>query len=149
MKKSRQDAIGAIIAEKAVGTQEELLEELNSRGYHTTQATISRDIREMRLVKTQDAGGEYRYAVQAQAEGQDSRFLDVFVSSVLSVDQALNQIVIKCSSGMASGACAALDSMEFPSVVGTLAGDDTIFVLTRSEAAAGQLVAELSRILGS
>ena len=120
MKKRRQAKILEIISSDDVETQEELQEKLLSHGYEVTQATISRDIKELRLVKDLSSKGRYVYST-----GKKN------VENI-----ALNTVVIKCFSGMANAACAAIDSMTIDSVLGTIAGDDTIFVLCRTEDAA-------------
>ncbi|MBQ2390629.1 MAG: arginine repressor [Clostridia bacterium] len=144
MKKQRHEAILKIINEKTVATQEELQNELRKAGFDTTQATVSRDIRELRLVKAADRTGKHRYSISAHSEKTSPKYEDIFASSVLSVTAAMNDIVIKCYAGMANAACAALDSMNFESIVGTLAGDDTIFVITSSEQSAKELASMLS-----
>ena len=133
MKSSRHSKILEIISEQPIETQDELLSRLKTEGYRVTQATISRDIKDLRLVKTLGGDGKYRYA-EAQAGSSDirSNFDQLFVSSVVSMDIAQNIVVIKTLSGMANAVCAALDSTGNSSIVGTIAGDDTIFVACRS-----------------
>ena len=113
-----------------------------------TQATVSRDIKELRLVKSLDVNGAYRYMNPHVETGENGvNYTDIFRNAVHSIDYASNDVVIKCHTGMAQAACAALDSMQWSMVVGTLAGDDTIFVITRSEQQAQVLVQELLRIM--
>ena len=132
MKKRRQAKILEIISSDDVETQEELQEKLFSHGYEVTQATISRDIKELRLVKDLSSKGRYVYSTgKKNVENITHRAGGIFNESVISIDFALNTVVIKCFSGMANAACAAIDS-----VLGTIAGDDTIFVLCRTEDAA-------------
>ena len=132
MKKRRQAKILEIISSDDVETQEELQEKLLSHGYEVTQATISRDIKELRLVKDLSSKGRYVYSTgKKNVENITHRAGGIFNESVISIDFALNTVVIKCFSGMANAACAAIDS-----VLGTIAGDDTIFVLCRTEDAA-------------
>lgn len=149
MKKRRQAKILDIIKNFNIETQEELQERLRESGFEVTQATISRDIKELRLVKELSDNGRYIYSsgkkstndsVSARAEG-------IFVDSVISVDYALNTVCIKCFSGMAGAACAAIDSMHWSDVLGTIAGDDTIFVLCRSENAARNFTLNLEKSL--
>lgn len=142
MKKTRQSKILEIIQKYDVNTQEGLLEHLKSEGIDATQATISRDIREMRLVKAQSDGG-YKYAAPDSAL-QKNTFQDIIINSVISVDSAMNVVVLKCHTGMAQAACAAFDSFGFPDVLGTIAGDDTIFALAKTENAALNLCKLLS-----
>jgi transcriptional regulator of arginine metabolism len=135
MKNRRHEAILEIINEQPVATQELLIQLLAQRGIKTTQATLSRDIQQLSLVKQRDERGVYRYSVPAAAVAERS----LFEEAVISVDYAMNTIVLKCRAGMAQGTCAAIDSVEHQGVVGTIAGDDTIFILVRSEADAKKL----------
>ena len=135
MKDRRHDVILEIISEKPVSTQEMLIELLAERGIKTAQATLSRDIQELSLVKQHDADGVVRYTLPAEAVNEKN----IFEESVLSVDYAMNTIVVKCRAGMAQGTCAAIDSAAHHDIVGTIAGDDTIFILVRSEADARRL----------
>lgn len=135
MKNRRHDLIMEIINEQPVGTQEVLMKLLAERGVVTTQATLSRDIQQLSLVKQRDADGVYRYAMPATALTEKS----LFAEAVISVDYAMNTIVLKCRAGMAQGTCAAIDSVNHEGIVGTIAGDDTIFILVRSEADAKKL----------
>lgn len=135
MKNQRHKAILEIINEQPVATQETLMMLLAERGIHTAQATLSRDIQQLSLVKQRDENGVYRYALPPTAVAEKS----LFEEAVLSVDYAMNTIVLKCRTGMAQGTCAAIDSVNHEGVVGTIAGDDTIFILVRSEADARKL----------
>jgi transcriptional regulator of arginine metabolism len=138
-----------LIGEHEINTQEELLRRLNESGFKVTQATVSRDIKELRLVKVQANGGGYRYATNIAKENAEMsfKFRAVFSESVNNVDSAENIVVIKCYVGMANAACAALDSMEWKGVVGTLAGDDTIFCVMRDKPGALELVKHLNRLV--
>lgn len=135
MKNRRHEAILEIISETPVATQELLIKLLGERGIRATQATLSRDIQQLSLVKTRDENGIYRYMLPAATAAEKS----IFAESVLSVDYALNTIVLKCRPGMAQGTCVAIDSVNHQGVVGTIAGDDTIFILARTEADAKKL----------
>lgn len=135
MKNRRHDAILDIIAEQPVSTQEELINILAEKGIKTTQATLSRDIQELSLVKKRDERGRFRYSLPPTALAEKS----IFEEAVISVDYAMNTIVLKCRAGMAQGTCVAIDSVEHQGIVGTIAGDDTIFILVRSEADAKKL----------
>ncbi|MEG0894241.1 MAG: hypothetical protein RSE93_00885 [Oscillospiraceae bacterium] len=129
MKSKRQDAILQIIEKKDTYNQESLLAELENLGYKTTQATISRDIKILGIVKS--STGKY---IRGISLSDTDKFKTVFRQAVISVDYALNIVSIKCHSGMANAACAALDMMEKEiEVVGTIAGDDTIFILFRTQ----------------
>lgn len=141
MKKKRQKLILQLIAASAIGTQEELLARLRDSGLDVTQATISRDIKELRIVKLMDENGQYRYAVNDKPEQEhlESKFRSIFLHSVRSVDCAGNTLVLRCYQGMAQAACAAFDSMHWEGLVGSLAGDDTIFALFRTPQQASQI----------
>ena len=133
MKKSRQDAILKIVRENVVAPQDDLISLLQSAGFNVTQATISRDIKELGLAKAVDGSGIQRYIVHTVKKVKSASHDYIFSSSVISVATAVNDIVIKCYPGMANAACAILDSMEFSEILGTLAGDDTILVIAKSE----------------
>ncbi len=147
MKSSRHSKILEIINEYPIETQDELLSRLKTEGYKVTQATISRDIKDLRLVKTLGSDGKYRYT-EAQASSSEirSNFDQLFLSSVVSMDLAQNIVVIKTLSGMANAVCAALDSTGNNAIVGTIAGDDTIFVACRTDDHARSLVSTLKQL---
>ncbi|NLV86193.1 MAG: arginine repressor [Clostridiales bacterium] len=130
MKTSRQNKILEIIGSKDVETQNQLIELLAEHGVKSTQATLSRDIKELRLVKELSTTGKYRYVAAGRDEFTDFdlRLKKIFRESVTSYACAQNIIVIKTMPGLASAACAALDGMEIDGLVGTLAGDDTAFL---------------------
>ena len=141
MKNSRQEKIASLIKENIVSTQAELLNLLIKNGVKVTQATVSRDIKDMRLIKRTDENGVHRYCVPDVEE--NTRYTSIFSHSVLSADHAGNTVVLKCRTGTAQAACAGLDALEIPDIVGTLAGDDTIFILCRSEKAAEDIEYQL------
>jgi len=148
MKKNRHEAILGLITQQDIGTQEELMQKLNDMGYKVTQATVSRDIKELRLIKITDENGRYRYSIPKEKTGDmSSKFLMLFSSAITSVDYAMNIVCINCHSGMAQGACSALDSMSFSEIVGTVAGDDTIFVLCRTEENARELTEKFKGLM--
>ena len=148
MKKKRHELILKLIRENSVTTQEELLNLLRGSGFDVTQATVSRDIKELKLVKSQDRNGLSKYTVSPEnKDSHMSKFYSIFSQSVMSVDYALNTCVIKCYSGTANAAGAAIDSMEIPQVVGSLAGDDTLFVLCRTEADTKEFKETIERML--
>ncbi len=151
MKRERQDMILRLINENVIGTQEELLQRLRESGMDVTQATVSRDIKEMRVVKTMNAAGQYRYTVgdKASVDHLGDKFRSIFEHSVKSADYAGNTLVIHCYTGMAQAACAAFDSMHWDGLVGTLAGDDTVFALCRTEELASQMKDTISEILAN
>ncbi|MGI6168375.1 MAG: arginine repressor [Christensenellales bacterium] len=129
MKTARHAMILNLIKKYEVETQEELAEYLRQNKFHVTQATVSRDIKELRLIKTLSKDGVYKYDTGERNEsGMIKRFLKIFAQSVVSIEYTGNLIVIHTLSGSANGAAEAIDAMELPSVIGTLAGDNTIFV---------------------
>ena len=149
MKNQRQEQLMQIIAEETVETQEQLLERLQERGIRSTQATISRDIKELHLIKEPVGQGRYRYAVSAHRTKLNfaDRLRTFFREGVLSVDYAQNLVVIKTMPGLANGAAAALDGMEVPYLVGSLAGDDTVLLVLRDNAAAAEFADEIKEML--
>ncbi len=145
MRIKRQNAILKLIGENSIETQQELTDALREMGYDVTQATVSRDIKELRILKRLNDAGRYVYAqsgINSDAD-MNERFNIIFEKSVVSIEYAVNNIVVKTLSGMAQAAAAALDAMDFPEVVGTIAGDDTIFMVVRSEESARRLVYKL------
>ena len=148
MKSARQTAILSLIEQKDIRTQEELARNLKELGYKVTQATVSRDIKELRLLKVLSQSGEYKYATADQAEhGVSDRFVRMFVDSVLSITPAGNIIVIRTLSGSANVAGEAIDSMRWPEVVGTLSGYNTILVIVHDEEEAAVVVDKFNEII--
>lgn len=148
MKKRRQAKILEIISNMEIETQEDLQEELMKAGFEVTQATISRDIKELRLVKDLSSKGRYVYSSGKKvSHGFNHRAGGIFSDSIISIDSALNMICLKCFPGMAGAACAAIDSLTLDDVLGTVAGDDTIFVLCRSEEVAKTFTMKLRTML--
>ena len=140
MKFQRQTKILELIEKEPLETQEELSARLREAGFDTTQATVSRDIKELRLIKVMTADGTYRYATAAaeQEGGMQTRVRRIFRESVTSVAVAQNMVVIKTLPGLASAAGYATDAMREPTVIGTLAGDDTVFCVMRDNEAAAE-----------
>jgi len=149
MKSFRQSVIMEIIREREVETQEELAAELRKRSYKVTQATVSRDIKELRLVKVlSPSTGKYKYAAADTTENDLSeRFIRMFSESVLEFSYAYNQIVIKTLSGSANMAAEAIDCLRWPEIMGTLAGDNTILLLVKSEESVPTVLERLKRIM--
>lgn len=149
MKNVRQSEILNIVQTKDVETQEQLLEELRARGFTTTQATISRDIKELRLVKELTGSGGYRYALSERkaSSTSDARLRNIFKEGVVSVDVAQNIVVVRTMPGLASAACSALDAMEIDGMVGSLAGDDTGILIMRDNSFAQQFNSEVHKLL--
>ncbi len=149
MKTSRQSKILEIIALRDVETQNQLIELLAEQGLKSTQATLSRDIKELRLVKELSTTGKYRYVAAGRDEFTDFdlRLKKIFRESVTSYACAQNIIVIKTMPGLAPAACAALDSMEIDGLVGTLAGDDTAFLAMKDIHYAVEFEKEIESLL--
>lgn len=148
MKTRRHAKILEIISQYAVDTQEELLRYLREAGFEVTQATVSRDIKELRLIKTLGPDGAYRYStVKLESDNMSAKFHSLLNDAVVNVDYAGNIVVVKCLPGMAQAACAALDSMRLGSVVGSLAGEDTFLCITKDENRSVDLVTELKKLL--
>lgn len=132
MKTGRQNKIIELIKNDNIGTQEELAAALQEAGYNVTQATVSRDIRELNLTKT-NVGGKQKYVVfQANEPHMADKFIRVLKEGFVAMDMAQNILVVKTVPGMASAVCAALDSMHWHEIVGSIAGDDTIMCAVRS-----------------
>lgn len=149
MKNARQEAILSIIQVVEVETQEQLLEELRLRGFTATQATISRDIKELRMVKELTGKGGYRYTVSDQkaSSATDIRLRNIFKEGVVSAEVAQNIVVVRTMPGLASAACSALDGMDIPGMVGSLAGDDTGILIMRDNQSAQQFNSEIHKLL--
>ncbi len=148
MKKNRHSEILSIISQYTISTQEELLEKLKERGCSTTQATVSRDIKELNLVKQMNKQGVYHYVEnKSHTDEYISKFNAIFAHSVISTDVGGNITVIKCCNGMAQAACAAFDNMQWEGLVGTIAGDDTIFALCRTPELAKDLSTSITKLL--
>ncbi len=148
-RKERQAQILRLITEYQISTQDDLIRRLTEDGVQVTQATISRDLKELKLVKKVGSDGRSYYSVgTTERELHQERYDSILAGAILSVDYALNTCVVKTHVGMANAAGAALDALEFEGIVGTLAGDDTIFVLCRTEERAAAFCQELrERIL--
>lgn len=148
MKTRRHAKILELINTYHIDTQEELLKRLRDDGFDVTQATVSRDIKELRLVKILSNDGKYKYSTGKETTKDiSSKFFSLFEDSALAVDNAMNIVVVKCLSGMAQAICAAMDSIHWSGVVGTLAGDDTILILCKEETVAVNMVEELKKLI--
>jgi len=148
VKNDRQAMIIAIIKEQVIGTQEELGEALKNRGVMVTQATLSRDLKELGLVKIPTPEGYYRYSLPQDRTPGDflRRAQRMFEDAVISVDYAENLIVVKTTSGNAQGVAAALDDLDWPEVVGTVAGDNTILMVIRSKEAVSEILKRFNQL---
>lgn len=149
MKNDRQSMILEIIAEENIETQEQLLTRLEERGINSTQATISRDIKQMHLIKEPIGHGVYKYAVSDNRIKLNfaEKLRTIFRESITSIDYAQNIVVIKTMPGLASAACAALDDMDIDAMLGSLAGDDTAFLVMRDNACATTFCEEIKEML--
>ena len=149
MKNDRQSMILEIISQENIETQEQLLVRLQERGITSTQATISRDIKQMHLIKEPVGHGVYKYAVSGNRTRLNfaEKLRTIFRESSTSIDSAQNIVVIKTMPGLANGAAAALDGMEVPYLVGSLAGDDTVLLVLRDNAAAAEFADEIKEML--
>lgn len=149
MKANRQEEILRIIGEREIETQDQLLEELKKCGIPSTQATISRDIKALHLVKELTPNGTYRYAVSGHKTSLNmaERLRTIFREGVTSFDVAQNIVVVKTMPGLGSAAGAALDGMEIPGMVGSIAGDDTVLLIMRENGSANALCDEIHQML--
>ena len=147
MKEKRQNKIKEIIESKDIETQDELLAELTRAGFSTTQATISRDIREMKLTKVADGSGRQKYAmIQNTDTDVMKKYHQVLSAGILNMDYAENMIVIHTVSGMAMAVAAALDNMNIQGFMGCIAGDDTIFCVVRSKEFCREIIAGIKKV---
>lgn len=144
-KRERHKAILKVISENEIETQDELRQLLKRKGIKVGQSTLSRDIRELSIVKRLNENEVRCY--YSGMSGAEVGYNSIFAQSVLSIDNAANIVVLKCRAGLANAACAVVDGQEFPTVVGSIAGDDTVFILTKSENHAAQLMTDLTRLM--
>ena len=148
MKSERHAMILNLIETTNVETQEELADMLKQRGICVTQATVSRDIKELRLIKVLAENGGYKYATVDKAEaGLKERFVRIFGDSVVGINTSANLVIVKTLSGSANAAAEAVDSMHWNDIVGTMAGDNTIFIAARDEKAVPDIVKRLSAMI--
>ena len=149
MKTTRQEEILDIIENVEIETQEELAERLRERGYKVTQATVSRDIKELRLIKISGRRNTYCYARPGRHEAiTNDRMIRLLTDSTVDIDYAGQMVVVKTLSGSANVAAEAIDNMNWKEVLGTIAGDNTIFVAVRSENDAAEIAARIRRLAG-
>lgn len=149
MKSKRHVKILELIQKNEIETQEELLDYLKQEGYRVTQATVSRDIRELKLTKVAVSGGRQKYAILTEnLEDMESKYRRIFKDGFVSMDMAQNILVVKTVSGMAMAVAAALDAMNCHEIVGSIAGDDTIMCAVRTVEETAVLMDRLRRIIG-
>ena len=150
MKLKRQEKILEIISKYSVETQEELIDRLCEDGYEVTQATVSRDIRELKLTKVSTGHGSYRYMLPPQSEMRGTmKFTNTLIDSVVMVDYALNTVVIKTIPSLANPVAAGIDSMHSPEILGCVAGDDTVIVVARDIDAAKEITDRVKAMIRS
>ena len=146
-KQERQDVIRDIIGKQSIETQEDMVRALRERGFHSTQATVSRDIREMRLLKVATPDGAYKYALSgSETQEVPGRMIYFISESIVSVQTALNIVVVKTRSGAAGAVAESLDGMAWPEVVGTLAGDNTIMIVAHDNQSAARVEEKIERL---
>lgn len=150
MKISRQSKIIELINKYDIETQEDLADRLMKDGYNVTQATVSRDIRELKLTKVAMDGGKQKYIVLQKTEtGLNEKYTRVLKDAFISMDMAQNIMVVKTVSGMAMAVAAALDALQFSSIVGCIAGDDTVMCAIRSAEDTVQVMEKLNKIINA
>ena len=148
MKSARHNLILEIIENKDIETQEDLADELMRRGVKVTQATVSRDIKELRLLKVLSEHGGYKYATVERAEkGMNDRFARILADSIINIEPVNNLIVVNTITASANAAGEAIDSMKWSEVMGTIAGDNTLLIITRSNEAADALMTKFNNML--
>jgi len=148
-KTRRQNEIIRLVTESELKTQEEVADRLRSLGYHVTQATVSRDIRELKLIKVNSAGGGNRYAVRVRNDGAvNERLTRILSDSLVHVEAASNLVVVQTLSGSANVSAEALDTLGWQEILGTIAGDNTIFIAARSETDAALIADRIRKYTG-
>lgn len=150
MKNRRQEVIIDLIQNNVLTTQDELQEALLNLGFQVTQSTVSRDIKELRIVKAQDRNGVYRYLVAGKSNESHrdrNHFEEMFAKSCIDVVYSMNTVIVKCYAGMASSACVALEQLFSDIILGSLAGDDTIFAITSGESDSILLTEKIKKLI--
>ncbi len=149
MKESRHEKIRELIGQYEIETQEELAERLKAEGYRVTQATVSRDIRELKLSKIPGEGGRQKYVVYEHGDSQlGDKYIRVLKDGYTSMNVAQNILVMKTVSGMAMAVAAAIDNLEVPGVVGSIAGDDTVMCAIHSVGEVPDVMAKIQKLIG-
>ena len=148
MSSSRRSKILEIISNNVIQTQEELAERLNREGFTVTQATVSRDIKQLNLIKIPAGDGRQKYAVhEALSNGIDEKYVNVLKTGFKSMDMAQNILVIKTISGMAMAVAASIDALDFPQIVGSIAGDDTVMCAVKTVEDTYKVMDEIEKLL--
>ena len=149
MKNSRHIRILEIISDHVIETQDDLIEKLRESGYPVTQATVSRDIKQLGLIKTATKDGGYKYTVtRAENASNDNKLNTIMRETILSAQEAQNIVVLKTIPGMANAAATSLDALAGEAIVGSIAGDDTIFVVVRNSEDAIEFANYVKDVIG-
>lgn len=146
MKQKRQQQILKIISERDIKTQQELTEGLEAAGFVVTQATVSRDIKELGLIKISLSDGTYKYAVTQEQKKDSKEHISIFSKSIISIKYAMHTIIVKTNSGMANAVAATLDAVLNHEILGTIAGDDTILIILESQEQAEKMASRLYKM---
>lgn len=146
MKYRRHSKLLSIINSKEIQTQEALLDELKNEGFNVTQATVSRDIKELGLIKIPSSGNIYKYALPSAAKPDSDKHISMFSDAVIGVAFAQHTVVVKCFPGMAPAVAASVDNMIDSEILGSVAGDDTVLIITENSQKAEQLTIKLNKI---
>ena len=148
MSSDRRTKILEIISNEIIQTQDELADRLNSEGFAVTQATVSRDIKQLNLIKVPSGDGRQKYALHSGArDAIDEKYVNVLRAGFRSMDMAQNILVIKTISGMAMAVAAAIDALDYPQIVGSIAGDDTVMCAVRTVEDTTKVMEQLRRLL--
>ena len=148
MKSQRQQRILELISRYEIETQEDMMSRLLTEGFKVTQATVSRDLKELKLTKTLTARGTYRYAVNTARQHTGSvKLNNAMVDSIIQVDYSLNNVVIKTYPGLANAVASGVDALNMHSILGCVAGDDTIIIITRDEESSAELSQTLTDLM--
>ncbi|MBQ8850614.1 MAG: arginine repressor [Clostridia bacterium] len=148
MKSERQNRILELVSKYEIETQEDMIERLRSEGYMVTQATVSRDLKELKLTKALTARGTYRYCVsQSRNHTGNVRLNNAMADSILHVDYSMNNVVIKTYPGLAQAVASAIDAMNMHSILGCVAGDDTIIIVSRDEKSSAEISEKIRELM--
>ncbi len=148
MKAKRHDKIIEIISEREIETQEELAEALKEEGFEITQATVSRDIKLLKLIKMQSESGKYKYSIPTKEEKDiNDKLYSILINAALGVERVDKFIIIKTLTGAASAVAEAIDSLYASDIAGTIAGDNTIFILVRNDEKALELISKVEKFI--
>ena len=148
MKNERQNRILELVSKYEIETQEDMMDRLRSEGYMVTQATVSRDLKELKLTKTLSANGNYRYCIShGRTHTGNVRINNAMADSILGVDYSLNNVVIKTYPGLAQAVASSIDAMNMHSILGCVAGDDTIIIVSRDEQSSAEISAKIKELM--